>query len=107
MSLSGSEMFSPFDALITMHLDSSDTSNQRSNSKYSPAHYQGTQEGTPVTQTWDYIHQHNLDYFLGNVVKYVSRAGKKPNEPIVDDLLKAKAYLDKAIHNHLNDVRTK
>ena len=37
----------------------------------------------------------NLDYFLGNVIKYVSRAGRKGD--YIEDLLKARAYLDKAI----------
>ena len=32
-----------------------------------------------------------------NVVKYCARAGKKPNESKIDDLLKAKHYLDVAI----------
>jgi hypothetical protein len=100
MSLFGSEMFSPPAVSTMTHPSSFDILSQESISKYSPAHYQGTQAGIPVTQTWDYIRQHNLDYFLGNVVKYVSRAGKKPNEPILDDLLKAQAYLDKAIQNH-------
>lgn len=60
--------------------------------KFSPHHYQ-----TGVIETWDYIADAELDYFLGNVCKYISRAGKKPGEDAVDDLLKAKFYLEKKI----------
>ena len=36
-----------------------------------------------------------LDFCLGNTVKYISRAGKKDN--IVQDLKKAKWYLERKI----------
>ena len=36
-----------------------------------------------------------LDYFSGNVIKYVCRAGHKDDE--LTDLKKAKAYIDKKI----------
>ena len=61
-------------------------------SKYSPAHYQ-----SGVIEVWDFIADQKLDYFTGNVVKYICRAGKKPHEEEIDDLLKAKAYIDKRI----------
>lgn len=61
-------------------------------SKYNPAHYQ---RGS--IQVWDFIADQNLDYFLGNVVKYVCRAGHKKYEEEIDDLLKAKAYIEKRI----------
>jgi hypothetical protein len=61
-------------------------------SKYSPDHYQ-----TGVIETWDFIADQQLDFFLGNVVKYICRAGKKPGEEEIDDLLKAKQYIDKRI----------
>lgn len=61
-------------------------------SKYDPTHYK---RGT--IQVWDFIADQKLDYFLGNVVKYVSRAGYKQHEEELDDLLKAKAYIDKKI----------
>jgi hypothetical protein len=61
-------------------------------SKYDPTHYK---RGT--IQVWDFIADQKLDYFLGNVVKYVSRAGHKQYEEEIDDLLKAKAYIDKKI----------
>ena len=39
----------------------------------------------------------HLPFCEGNVVKYCARAGKKPSETKLDDLLKAKRYLDEAI----------
>lgn len=62
-------------------------------SKYSPEHYQ-----RGVIEVWDFIADQQLDYFLGNVVKYVCRAGHKPHEEEIDDLLKAKVYIEKKIH---------
>ena len=38
----------------------------------------------------------NLNFNLGNVVKYVARAGRKTDDP-VEDLLKAQFYLDREI----------
>lgn len=48
-------------------------------------------------EVWDAIAAWNLDFFLGSAVKYVARAGRKPGESAVEDLLKAKNYLDKKI----------
>jgi hypothetical protein len=45
-------------------------------------------------QCWDYIHANGLNYFEGNVVKYVSRWRKKNG---IEDLRKARHYLDKLI----------
>ncbi len=60
--------------------------------KTSPDHYQ-----LGKIQTWDFIVDQDLDFLLGNVVKYVVRAGSKPGESRLDDLLKAQAYINKAI----------
>lgn len=46
-------------------------------------------------EVWDFIQDQELDYFLGNVVKYVCRAGHKGDK--LEDLLKAQAYIMKAI----------
>ena len=43
--------------------------------KFSPKHYQRGK-----IQVWDFIADQNLDFFLGNVVKYVCRAGHKDQE---------------------------
>jgi len=61
-------------------------------SKYSPSHYQRGK-----IQVWDFISDQNLDFLTGNVVKYVCRAGLKDYESELDDLLKAKAYIEKKI----------
>ena len=56
-----------------------------------PAHY--TAGGI---ETIDFIEAKGLDYHLGNVVKYVSRAGKKSADSL-EDLKKAQWYLNRAI----------
>lgn len=45
-------------------------------------------------QPWDYIAANGLGYFEGNIVKYVSRWRHKGG---LDDLRKARHYLDKLI----------
>ena len=61
--------------------------------KYNPDHYQGD------IQPWDYIHAQNLNYFQGNIIKYVTRAGRKEGERALDDYVKAAAYLRKLIEH--------
>ena len=60
--------------------------------KYSPDHYQ---QGS--IQVWDFIVDQDLDFLLGNVIKYVCRAGAKDGESRLDDLTKAATYIRKAI----------
>jgi len=67
-------------------------SSSKTVSKYSPNHYQ---RGSIIV--WDFIEDQKLDFFSGNVVKYLCRAGHKSYESELDDLLKAKAFLDKKI----------
>jgi hypothetical protein len=54
-----------------------------------PSHYQG-RGGLNANQV---IRAFELNFALGNVVKYVLRAGRKPDEPALDDLRKALWYL--------------
>jgi hypothetical protein len=59
-----------------------------------PTHYGGVDnpyEAIKVVEAWD------LGFHLGNVVKYVSRAGKKGDA--LEDLKKARWYLDRHIAN--------
>lgn len=59
-----------------------------------PEHYGGAEnpyEAIKVVEAW------GLDFFLGNVLKYVARAGKKGDE--LEDLKKARWYLDRKISN--------
>ena len=58
------------------------------NNKNTPKHYQGT------IQPIDLINAQNLNFNLGNVVKYVCRAGKKQGENVLSDLDKAKNYIN-------------
>lgn len=45
-------------------------------------------------EMWDYAYSHKLDFFEGNIVKYVTRWKDKNG---IEDLKKAKQYLDKLI----------
>ena len=45
----------------------------------------------------DFIEDQKLGFHLGNVVKYVARAGKKDKSKEVEDLRKARWYLDRKI----------
>lgn len=56
-----------------------------------PAHYAGFSNGAEVIDITE-----NLSFNLGNVVKYVARAGRKSDDPI-EDLLKAQFYLRREI----------
>lgn len=56
-----------------------------------PEHYGGASniyEAIKVITAW------NLDFCLGNSIKYISRAGKKDNNTVVQDLKKARWYID-------------
>lgn len=41
--------------------------------------------------------KHNLDFATGNIIKYVTRAGKKDKDKTLEDLLKGKEYLERKI----------
>jgi len=58
-----------------------------------PPHYGGdtTYETIKVIDAW------GLGFSLGNTVKYISRAGKKAKGKTVEDLKKARFYLDHEI----------
>jgi hypothetical protein len=60
-----------------------------------PKHYGGANneyEAIKVIEAWD------LGFNLGNVVKYVARAGKKEGNNIADELKKARWYLEREIN---------
>lgn len=54
-----------------------------------PSHY------TQGIECMDYIESHKLNYARGNVIKYVTRAGLKDVSKEVEDLEKARWYLDR------------
>lgn len=61
-----------------------------------PKHYGGEDnayEAIKVIRAWE------LGFSLGNVVKYISRAGKKDPTKRVEDLKKALWYLQEEIEN--------
>lgn len=60
--------------------------------KTSPAHYSAlVPEPITVIEGWD------LGFCLGNAVKYLARAGRKPGESVLDDLRKVRWYVDREI----------
>ena len=67
--------------------------NKKHDSVKHPEHY------TEGIEMWDYAMSHNLDFFEGNILKYITRWKHKGG---VEDLRKAKAYLDKLIKNNEN-----
>ena len=59
-----------------------------------PSHY----GGDTVYETIKVLHAWDLNFNLGNAVKYISRAGKKND--YIEDLKKARFYLDYEIQHH-------
>jgi len=61
-----------------------------------PLHYGGKDdpyEAIKVIEAW------GLGFNLGNTVKYISRAGRKTPNTELEDLKKARWYLDREISN--------
>ena len=63
--------------------------------------------GSKGVQPIDIIEDQNLTFNSGNVVKYVARAGKKSKETEIQDLQKAKFYLDREISRLVREKETK
>ena len=57
-----------------------------------PKHYTSSK-----IEVIEYIEDKQLGFCLGNVIRYVSRAGKKDKDKEVEDLKKAKWYLERRI----------
>ena len=55
----------------------------------------------------DFIEDKKLNYHRGNVIKYVSRAGKKDPNKELEDLKKAQWYLNREIQRLENNVKFK
>jgi hypothetical protein len=62
-----------------------------------PPHY-----NTGKIEVIDFIEDQRLDFHLGNTVKYICRAGRKEGTTAVEDLKKAKWYLDRKIEKLLD-----
>lgn len=65
--------------------------NEKSDAVNHPSYYQGKIE------VIDFIEDKHLGFNLGNCVKYISRAGKKNPDKLIEDLKKARWYLDREI----------
>lgn len=59
-----------------------------------PAHYTDGK-----IEVIDFIEDKNLNFHLGNAVKYIARAGKKDPKKTIEDLKKAQWYLNRHIQN--------
>lgn len=69
-----------------------------------PQHYGGADnpyEAIKVIEAWD------LGFCLANVIKYISRNGKKSGESDIKDLEKALWYLDREITNRKKNSKEK
>lgn len=53
----------------------------------------------------DFIEDKEFCYKLGQVVKYISRAGKKDASKTLEDLLKAQWYLNRKIEQLKNKIK--
>ena len=60
-----------------------------------PAYYQ---RGT--CDVWDFIREQELNFHLGNAIKYICRAGYKDSK--IQDLEKAIHYLENELHHEEN-----
>lgn len=64
-----------------------------------PSHYCfGKYEPVKVIQDW------GLSFCLGNVIKYMARAGRKEGNSRLQDLQKAKQYLEFEIEQEIKNV---
>ena len=74
--------------------DLAETATAHSEAVNHPAHYGGADnpyEAIKVIEAW------GLGFCLGNTVKYVARAGRKDAAREIEDLKKARWYLDRRI----------
>ena len=60
-----------------------------------PTYYQ---RGT--IDVWDFVRQQDLNFHLGNAIKYICRAGYKDSK--IQDLEKAIHYLENELHHEEN-----
>lgn len=70
----------------------STTGNKPAVDKINPAHYKSHPSGVECIQV-----TRHMSFNLGNVVKYLWRAGLKDSSPTIEDLKKARWYLEDEI----------
>ena len=78
--------------LISENTESVFNPKKKSDEVEHPSHYNAGK-----IEVIDYIEDQDLNFNLGNVVKYVSRAGKKDADKTIVDLMKAKFYIEREI----------
>lgn len=86
----------PTGSISTFCRDYSDRIVELSVDTIRPEHYGGkdtTYEVFKVLEAWEL----DKDFYLGNVIKYVARAGKKDKAKEKEDLQKALVYLQRRI----------
>lgn len=71
---------------------------QVNNNVNHPSHYTEGRKHEPI----DVIYDWNLDFDLGNAIKYISRAGRKDSTKTKEDLEKAIFYLNDFISRNCN-----
>ena len=76
------------------HLSNTPNSNEKG-----PAYYKRGQ-----AEVWDFIRDNNLNFHLGNAVKYIARAGYKDSKK--EDLIKAIHYLENELEHTINTTAT-
>ncbi len=62
-----------------------------------PKHYSMEPEPLAVIEAW------GLNFSRGNAVKYIARAGHKDGNSELDDIMKARDYLDREIVRLLSE----
>ena len=55
-------------------------------------------------QVWDFIRDNDLNFHLGNAIKYISRPGYKDSK--AEDLIKAIHYLENELEHTINTTAT-
>lgn len=66
-----------------------------------PEHYGGKENPYEAIKIIEAL---NLNFHLGNTLKYIFRAGKKEPEKVLQDLRKAAWYLDREIKNREKEI---
>ena len=78
--------------LVRMWLERKCKDNPPADNVNHPAHYTSGK-----IEVIDFIEDKELGFHLGNAVKYISRAGRKNPDKIVEDLQKAVWYINRQI----------
>ena len=78
------------EGLVTDEVVSDTPPQEESGDQFRPDYYGGVDN---VYETRKFINAHNLNFNIGNIVKYAVRAGKKEDNSVVSDLNKILKYV--------------